>query len=64
MKFEAVDVRKPLAMYGMDSMIAAEFRTCFWQSMAIDVPLLMLLNKTCNLESLRDIAVVELSESS
>jgi hypothetical protein len=62
MKYEAVDVRKPLAAYGMDSMIAAEFRSWFWQSMAVDVPLLMLLSKTCTLTSLRDIAVVELEK--
>ena len=63
MKYESVDVKKPLADYGMDSMIAAEFRTWFYQSMVVDVPLLMLLGKACTLEALRDIALVELEEA-
>lgn len=62
MKYEAVDVKKPLTGYGMDSMIAAEFRSWFWQSMSVDVPLLMLLSKTCTLASLGDIAVGELEK--
>jgi len=41
----------------MDSMIAAEFRSWFWQSIAVDVLLLMLLGKTCTLTSLGDITV-------
>ncbi|TGJ83752.1 hypothetical protein E0Z10_g5010 [Xylaria hypoxylon] len=42
-KHDAVDVAKPLSDYGMDSMLAAELRTWFWSSMAVDVPLLLLL---------------------
>lgn len=57
MKFEAVDVKKPLAEYGMDSMIGAEFRTWLYQSLKADVPLSMLLGKTCTLETLRDLAM-------
>ncbi|KFA53738.1 hypothetical protein S40293_01625 [Stachybotrys chartarum IBT 40293] len=60
MKFDAVDVRKPLASYGMDSMIAAEFKTWFWQNMQVDVPLLTLLDKTSNLETLRDLSLTKL----
>ncbi|KAI0401620.1 reducing type I polyketide synthase 10 [Xylaria palmicola] len=59
-KYEAVDVNKPLSDYGMDSMLAAEFRTWFWQSMTVDVPLLMLLGKTCTLATLGDMAVTQL----
>jgi len=62
MKYEAVDVKKPLAEYGMDSMIAAEFRTWFYQSLVVDVPFLTLLSKTCCLEALRDMAVAELEK--
>ncbi|RYP61682.1 hypothetical protein DL770_009733 [Monosporascus sp. CRB-9-2] len=43
MKYEAVDVKKPLAGYGMDSMLAAEFRTWFYQDFRVDVPMLVLL---------------------
>ncbi|KAL4746292.1 hypothetical protein BDW72DRAFT_207477 [Aspergillus terricola var. indicus] len=57
MKFDAVDVAKPLAHYGMDSMIGAEFRSWFYQSMKVDVPLVMLLGKTCTLASLKELAV-------
>jgi hypothetical protein len=59
-KYDAVDVAKPLSDYGMDSMLAAEFRTWFWSSMAVDIPLLMLLSKTCNLAGLADMAVAAL----
>lgn len=59
MKYEKVDVKKPLAEYGMDSMIGAEFRTWLYQNFAVEVPLLILLNKTCTLESLRDKALAE-----
>ncbi|CAG8953714.1 hypothetical protein HYFRA_00006603 [Hymenoscyphus fraxineus] len=61
-KYEEVDVHKALGNYGMDSMLAAEFRTWFWQSMAVDVPLLMFLSKTCDLVSLSEIAVTELEK--
>lgn len=64
MKYETVDVRKPLAEYGMDSMIAAEFRTWFYQSMAVDIPILTLLGKTISLEGLRDMSLVQLEERS
>lgn len=60
MKADSVDVRKPLAEYGMDSMIAAEFKTWFFQNMTVDISLLTLLDKTTSLENLRDIAIVEL----
>ena len=63
MKYESVDDKKPLADYGMDSMIAAEFRTWFYQSLTVDVPLLMLLGKTCTLETLRDKAMIELENN-
>lgn len=57
LKFDAVDVKKPLAQYGMDSMIGAEFRIWFYQSMQVDVPLVELLGSSCTVESLRDLAM-------
>lgn len=62
MKFDAVDVRKPLVDYGMDSMIAAEFKTWFYQNMTVDVSLLTILDKTSSLETLRDLALEELEK--
>jgi hypothetical protein len=41
---EQVDSRKALANFGMDSMIAAEFRTWFWNTFNVDVPFLDLLS--------------------
>lgn len=60
LKYEVVDVKKPLLQYGMDSMIGAEFRTWFYQSLTTDVPLVMLLGSSCTLESLRDLAMTSL----
>ena len=62
MKFEAVDAKKPLADYGMDSMIGAEFRTWLYQSLSADIPLSVLVGKTCTLESLRDSALEGLED--
>ncbi|KAK8102456.1 hypothetical protein PG984_015602 [Apiospora sp. TS-2023a] len=47
-----VPPQKPLAEFGMDSMIAAEFRTWFFQAFRIDVPFLELLSKTVTVASL------------
>ncbi|KAL4784750.1 polyketide synthase [Aspergillus varians] len=62
LKYDDVDTRKPLSQYGMDSMIGAEFRTWFYQSLAVDVPLVLLLGTACTLKSLRDLALVKLQE--
>ncbi|XXH01662.1 hypothetical protein Hte_008022 [Hypoxylon texense] len=62
MKYEAVDVKKPLADYGMDSMIGAEFRTWLYQNLAAEVPLSTLLGKACTIEALRDIALAGLEK--
>jgi NAD(P)-dependent dehydrogenase (short-subunit alcohol dehydrogenase family) len=62
LKYDDVDTRKPLAQYGMDSMIGAEFRTWFYQSLSVDVPLVMLLGTACTLESLRDLVLASLQK--
>ena len=58
-----VDVSKPLEQYGMDSMIAAEFRTWFFQSFGIDIPFLTLLNKTSTVRSLGEAVVADVAGS-
>ncbi|KAI1824887.1 reducing type I polyketide synthase 10 [Xylaria intraflava] len=63
MKYEAVDVKKPLAEYGMDSMIGAEFRTWLYQSLKSEVPLSTLLGKTCTIEVLMGMALTELEKA-
>ncbi|KAI0469310.1 reducing type I polyketide synthase 10 [Xylaria cf. heliscus] len=60
LKFEAVDAKKPLAEYGMDSMIGAEFRTWLYQDLRTEVPLSTLLGKSCTLETLRGLAMAEI----
>ncbi|KAI0189868.1 reducing type I polyketide synthase 10 [Astrocystis sublimbata] len=57
MKPEAMAAEKPLAAYGMDSMLGAEFRTWLYQTFMTDVPLSLLLGKTCTLEELGSVAV-------
>ncbi|KAF3934990.1 hypothetical protein ABW20_dc0100217 [Dactylellina cionopaga] len=47
-----VNIGKPLDSYGMDSMIAAEFRSWLYQTFKLDVPFLELLSKTTNVEGL------------
>lgn len=54
-----VDVSKPLAEYGIDSMIAAEFRTWFFQTFHVDIPFLTLLNKTSTVLSLSEAVTTE-----
>ncbi|KAI0449671.1 reducing type I polyketide synthase 10 [Xylaria acuta] len=62
MKYELVDVNKPLADYGMDSMLAAEFRTWFYHTMTVDMPILTLLNKTSTLAALANASTMQLEE--
>ncbi|RFU27489.1 hypothetical protein B7463_g8851, partial [Scytalidium lignicola] len=57
---DKVDVAKSLAGYGMDSMIAAEFRTWFFQSLKVDIPFLELLSKTVTLNSLSQAVITEI----
>ncbi|KAG7008896.1 hypothetical protein G7Y79_00004g014800 [Physcia stellaris] len=47
-----VDMEKHLAAYGMDSMLAAEFRTWIFRVFKIDVPFLELMSATVSLAAL------------
>ncbi|KAL9037595.1 MAG: hypothetical protein Q9214_005633 [Letrouitia sp. 1 TL-2023] len=47
-----VSMDKQLAVYGMDSMLAAEFRTWLYRVFKVDVPVLELLSSTVSLASL------------
>jgi len=49
-----IELHKPLAAYGMDSMLAAEFRTWIYHALKIDIPFLELLSETVTLGSLID----------
>ncbi|KAI8963504.1 polyketide synthase [Daldinia sp. FL1419] len=43
---------KPLAQFGLDSMIAAELRTWFWRTFKVDVPFFNLMSPTENINTL------------
>lgn len=43
-------------------MIAAEFRTWFYQATTVDISMLTLLGKTSSLEDLRDMSMAQLEE--
>ncbi len=49
---DKIDTAKPLVKFGMDSMLAAEFRTWFYQAFKVDVPFLTLLGAAVTLRSL------------
>ncbi|KAK6514428.1 hypothetical protein TWF506_008821 [Arthrobotrys conoides] len=49
---DKVNITKPLDGYGMDSMIAAEFRSWFYQTFKVDIPFLELLSKATTVEML------------
>jgi hypothetical protein len=44
MPVEQVDERKPLPDFGVDSMIASEFRSWFWAAFRVDVPFLDIMS--------------------
>ncbi len=49
---EKIDDRKPQANFGIDSLIAAEFRTWFWDAFDIDISFLDFLSSSKSLASL------------
>ena len=57
---DKIPPKKSLSEYGMDSMIAAEFRTWFFQAFKVDVPFLELLSKTMTAKGLSDMIVAEI----
>lgn len=64
MPLDKVDTKKALALYGMDSMIAAEYRSWFWSVFKVDVPFLDILSSTNHLQTLAGTVERELQENS
>jgi len=62
MPVDQIDDTKALAQFGMDSMIAAEYRTWMWGALKVDVPFLDLLSNQKSLSSLADFITEKLSE--
>ncbi|KAL9091247.1 MAG: hypothetical protein Q9159_001542 [Coniocarpon cinnabarinum] len=58
---EKLDPSQALSDFGMDSMLAAEFRSWFYQLFKVDIPFLTLLAKTTNVHSLAQNVAEELS---
>jgi len=54
---DKVNITKPLDGYGMDSMIAAEFRSWFHQAFKVDIPFLELLSKTTTVDTLSKVVI-------
>ncbi|RYO96329.1 hypothetical protein DL764_007495 [Monosporascus ibericus] len=50
MPLDQIDDHKPLAQFGVDSMIAAEYRTWFWNTFKVDVPFLDLMSPQKSLD--------------
>ena len=58
---DKVDKSKSLSSYGMDSMIAAEFRSWFYQAFQVDVPFLDLMGASSSMQSLAETVFAEVS---
>jgi hypothetical protein len=52
--YDQIDGDKPLSRFGVDSMIAAEFRTWFWGTFKVDIPFHDLLSPQKNLNGLAE----------
>ena len=59
---DELDVKTQLGNFGMDSMLAAEFRRFIMHALEVDVPFSTLLNKQATIESLAEILVKDLLE--
>ncbi|KAM0454269.1 hypothetical protein ACHAPV_008542 [Trichoderma viride] len=54
MQLDAVDDRAPLPSFGVDSMLAAEFRTWFFNTFKVDVPFLDIVSPQKSLHTLAE----------
>ncbi|KAI0839861.1 KR domain-containing protein [Hypoxylon sp. FL0890] len=60
---DQIDERKPLNEYGVDSMIASEFRSWFWNAFRVDVPFLDILSQGKSLQALSTFIADKLVQS-
>ncbi|PHH80580.1 hypothetical protein CDD80_839 [Ophiocordyceps camponoti-rufipedis] len=63
MPADQVEEGKPLASFGVDSMLAAEFRTWFWNTFKLDVPFLDIVSPQKTLRNLAEFVEEKLVES-
>jgi len=62
MQIDKIDVARSLAKFGMDSMLAAEFRTWFYQAFKVDIPFLTLLADATTLTTLGDLVSEQIGQ--
>ncbi|KAI5867520.1 polyketide synthase [Durotheca rogersii] len=60
---EQIDNSRPLAQFGMDSMIGAEFRTWIWGTFKVDIPFLDLLSNQKSLTNIAETVGAKIGES-
>ena len=63
MQLDAVDERAPLPSFGVDSMLAAEFRTWFFNSFKVDIPFLDIISPQKCLHNLAEMVEEKLVAS-
>lgn len=61
-KSSTIDKKTELGSLGMDSMLAAEFRTFIFHTFAADVPFTMLLYKATTVVSISEVVVKAILE--
>ncbi|KAI1172976.1 KR-domain-containing protein [Nemania sp. FL0916] len=58
---DQIDAGRPLADFGVDSMIASEFRMWFWSALEVDVPFLDILGSYKSLRTLSEAVAAKLN---
>ncbi|KAI0894281.1 putative polyketide synthase [Annulohypoxylon nitens] len=60
---DQIDSRKPFSSYGVDSMIAAEYRAWFWNAFKVEVPFLDLLSPQKSLDTISALIEAKMIEA-
>ncbi|KAK4992377.1 Type I Iterative PKS [Elasticomyces elasticus] len=63
LQIDKIDINRSLSQFGMDSMLAAELRTWFYQAFKVDVPFLTLLAETTTLKTLGELVFDQVTEA-
>ncbi|KAL4778871.1 hypothetical protein BJX76DRAFT_362324 [Aspergillus varians] len=59
---DQIDDRRPMPQFGVDSMIASEFRTWFWTAFRVDIPFLTIMSSQTALVTLAEFVEGKLVE--
>ncbi|KAL2839981.1 hypothetical protein BJX68DRAFT_271844 [Aspergillus pseudodeflectus] len=63
MPLDQVEDRRPISQFGVDSMIASEFRTWFWSAFQVDIPFLAIMGSRTTLVDLAESVDAKLREA-